>query len=157
MQKITPCLWFDDNAEEAVNFYVSIFPNSKIVSVARYGEAGAEASGRAQGAVMTMTFELDGQEFMALNGGPEFKFSPAISFMVPCKTQEELDELWQKLSDGGQVVQCGWLTDRYGVLADRSHGPRAIDARQGCQESGKSHEGFASNEKDRHRDFEASV
>ncbi len=115
MQKITPCLWFDDQAEEAVKFYVSIFPNSKIETVTRYGPAGAEAAGRPERTVMTILFQLAGQEFMALNGGPVFTFSPAISFMVDCKTQEEVDTLWEKLSEGGQVQQCGWLQDRYGV------------------------------------------
>ena len=115
MQKITPFLWFDDQAEEAVKFYVSIFNNSKIGSIARYGEAGAEAAGRPQGTVMTITFQLDGQEFMALNGGPVFTFSPAISFVVNCQTQEEVDELWEKLSAGGEIHECGWLKDRYGV------------------------------------------
>jgi predicted 3-demethylubiquinone-9 3-methyltransferase (glyoxalase superfamily) len=115
MQKIAPCLWFDNQAEEAVNFYVSIFRNSKIMNVARYGEAGAEVSGRPEGTVMTVTFHLEGQEFMALNGGPVFTFSPAISFLVNCGTQEEVDRLWEKLSDGGAVEQCGWLKDKYGV------------------------------------------
>ena len=115
MQKITPCLWFDDKAEEAVNFYVSIFKNSKIGSITRYGEEGAEVSGRPKGTVMTVTFQLDGQEFIALNGGPEFTFSPAISFFVNCKTQEEVDELWKKLSEGGKKEVCGWLKDKYGV------------------------------------------
>ncbi|MCI0338207.1 MAG: VOC family protein [Acidobacteria bacterium] len=115
MQKITPFLWFNDQAEEAVNFYISIFKNSKIVNLARYDEAGAKAAGRPKGMVMTMTFQLDGQEFMALNGGPMFTFSPAISFLVNCRTQEELDELWEKLSEGGEIQQCGWLTDKYGV------------------------------------------
>jgi len=115
MQKITPFLWFDDQAEDAVNFYISIFKNSKIVSVARYGEEGAKVSGRLQGTVMTVTFQLDGQEFIALNGGPHFTFSPAISFFVSCETQEELDELWDKLSEGGEIEQCGWLKDKYGV------------------------------------------
>jgi predicted 3-demethylubiquinone-9 3-methyltransferase (glyoxalase superfamily) len=115
MQKITPCLWFDDKAEEAVNFYTSIFKNSKIKSITRYGEAGAEVSGRPKGTVMTVTFQLGGQEFMALNGGPHFTFSPAISFIVNCKTQEELDELWEKLSEGGEIEECGWLKDKYGV------------------------------------------
>jgi len=115
MQKISPCLWFDDNAEEAVSFYTSIFKNSRIKSIARYGEAGAEVSGRPKGTVMTVTFELEGQEFMGLNGGPVFKFSPAISLMVYCKAQEEVDELWEKLSNGGEKGQCGWLTDKYGV------------------------------------------
>ncbi len=115
MQKITPCLWFDDQAEEAVNFYASIFNNSKIGTITRYGEAGAEASGRPKGSVMTIIFQLEGQEFMALNGGPVFTFSPAISLMVNCETQEEVDELWEKLSEGGAIQQCGWLQDKYGV------------------------------------------
>ena len=117
MQKIVPCLWFDSQAEEAVNFYASIFKNSKIGSVARYGEAGAKASGRPKGTVMTITFQLEGQEFLALNGGPIFKFTEAISFIVNCKTQKELDRLWKKLSEGGdeKAQQCGWLKDKYGV------------------------------------------
>lgn len=117
MQKITPCLWFDNQAEEAVNFYVSIFKNSRIVKVAKYGEAGAEASGRPKGTVMTIVFLLEGQEFMALNGGPEFTFSPAISLLVNCETQEEVDALWEKLAEGGdeKAQQCGWLQDKYGV------------------------------------------
>ena len=115
MQKITPCLWFDDNAEEAVNFYTSLFKNSKIASIARYGEEGSVAAGRPKGSVMTIIFQLDGQEFMALNGGPHFKFTPAISLMVNCKTQAEVDEYWNKLSEGGATQQCGWLTDKYGV------------------------------------------
>jgi predicted 3-demethylubiquinone-9 3-methyltransferase (glyoxalase superfamily) len=115
MQKITPCLWFDNQAEEAVNFYVSIFKNSKIVSIARYGEAGAEVSGRPKGTVMTALFQLDGQEFMALNGGPQFKFSEAISFIVNCRAQKEIDEFWKKLSEGGEEGPCGWLKDKYGM------------------------------------------
>jgi predicted 3-demethylubiquinone-9 3-methyltransferase (glyoxalase superfamily) len=115
MQKITPHLWLDNRAEKAVNFYTSIFKNSKIKSVTRYGEAGAEVSGRTKGAVMTVTFELEGQEFIALNGGPHFTFSPAISFIVNCETQEEVDELWEKLSEGGEKEQCGWLKDKFGV------------------------------------------
>ena len=115
MQKITPFLWFDDKAEEAANFYTSIFRNSKIGSVNRYGEEGAKASGRPMGTVMTVTFQLEGQEFVALNGGPHFTFSPAISFVVNCKTQEEVDEMWEKLSEGGEELRCGWLKDRYGV------------------------------------------
>ncbi len=115
MQKITPHLWFDNQAEGAVNFYTSIFKNSKIKSVTRYGEAGAEVSGRPKGAVMTVTFELEGQEFIALNGGPHFIFSPAISFIVNCETQEEVDELWEQLSEGGEKEQCGWLKDKFGV------------------------------------------
>ncbi len=115
MQKITPCLWFDDQAEEAAKFYVSVFNNSKMGTIARYGEAGAEATGRPLGSVMTVTFQLEGQDFMALNGGPVFMFSPAISLMVDCKAQEEVDELWEKLTEGGTIQQCGWLQDKYGV------------------------------------------
>lgn len=115
MQKITPCLWFDSNAEEAVNFYTSIFKESKIVNIARYGEAGAKAAGRPKGTVMTIIFQLGGQGFMALNGGPVFKFTEAISFIVNCETQEEVDEFWEKLSEGGEEGPCGWLKDRYGV------------------------------------------
>src|SRR5437764_10305231 len=110
-QKITPFLWFDTNAEEAMHFYTSIFKNSEIVSVSRYGEG---SPGQA-GTVMTATFILDGQPFMALNGGPHFKFTEAISFFVNCETQEEVDELWEKLTDGGEEGQCGWLKDKYGV------------------------------------------
>jgi predicted 3-demethylubiquinone-9 3-methyltransferase (glyoxalase superfamily) len=115
MQKITPCLWFNDNAEEAVNFYLSIFKNSKILNIARYGEEGAKTSGRPKGTIMTVTFQLEGQEFMALNGGPIFTFSPAISLMVNCRSQVEVDTLWEKLSEGGEKGQCGWLKDKYGV------------------------------------------
>ncbi|MBI5650049.1 MAG: VOC family protein [Chloroflexi bacterium] len=116
MQKIMSCLWFDDQAEAAVNFYVALFKNSKITNVARYDEAGAKASGRPVGTVMTMTFQLDGQEFMALNGGPIFKFTEAISFVVNCETQEEVDRLWNALTaHGGQEVQCGWLKDKFGL------------------------------------------
>ena len=111
MQKITPFLWFDDKAEEAMNFYVSVFKNSRVVSSTRYGEAGPGAAGT----VMTASFVLDGQEFVALNGGPQFTFSPAISFVVNCTSQAEVDELWTKLSAGGKEVQCGWLEDRYGL------------------------------------------
>jgi predicted 3-demethylubiquinone-9 3-methyltransferase (glyoxalase superfamily) len=115
MQKINPCLWFDDKAEDAAKFYVSIFKNSKLGNITRYGEAGAEVSGRPTGSVMTVTFEIEGQEFVALNGGPHFKFSEAISFMVKCETQKEIDEMWEKLSQGGKEGQCGWLTDKYGL------------------------------------------
>src|SRR6266496_1141524 len=112
---ITPFLWFDDKAEEAVTFYTSIFKNSKIGKIARYGDAGAQVSGRPKGTVMTVAFQLDGQEFVALNGRPQFKFTEAISFVVNCQTQEEVDEHWEKLSAGGQEVQCGWLKDKYGL------------------------------------------
>ncbi|BFU94748.1 MAG: putative 3-demethylubiquinone-9 3-O-methyltransferase [Nitrospira sp.] len=115
MQKIMPCLWFDDQAEEAMNFYQSIFKHSRVGSIVRYGEAGAKLSGRPKGSVMTATFELEGQEFMALNGGPLFKFSEAISLIVNCETQQEIDEYWEKLSAGGEQGVCGWLKDRYGL------------------------------------------
>jgi len=115
MQKITPCLWFDAKAEEAVKFHASIFKNSKVGRIARYGEAGAKVSRRPKGSVMTATFEIAGQEFMALNGGPHFKFSEAISFIVNCETQKEIDEFWEKLSDGGEKGVCGWLKDKYGL------------------------------------------
>jgi predicted 3-demethylubiquinone-9 3-methyltransferase (glyoxalase superfamily) len=115
MQKITPCLWFDSQAEEAAKFYVSIFKNSRIGNMTRYGEAGAEVSGRPKGSVMTVTFEIEGQEFVALNGGPHFTFSEAISLMVKCETQKEIDEMWEKLSQGGEKGQCGWLKDKYGL------------------------------------------
>jgi len=111
MQTITPFLWFNDQAEEAMNFYVSIFKNSKTVSVSRYGDAGPGP----KGSVMVAKFQLDGQDFMALNGGPTFTFSPAVSFVVNCKTQEEVDEYWEKLSAGGATNQCGWLTDKFGL------------------------------------------
>jgi predicted 3-demethylubiquinone-9 3-methyltransferase (glyoxalase superfamily) len=115
MQKITPFLWFDDNAEEAVKFYTSIIKNSKIGKIARYDEAGEKAAGRPAGSVMTVEFQLEGQEFVALNGGPHFKFTEAISFVVNCETQEEVDYYWEKLSHGGKEVQCGWLKDKYGL------------------------------------------
>jgi len=111
MQKITPFLWFDNQAEEAMNFYVSIFKNSKIVSVSRYGDAGPGP----KGTVMTATFQLDGQEFIALNGGPHFKFTEAISLLVKCQTQVEADDFWERLSQGGQKSQCGWLKDKFGL------------------------------------------
>lgn len=111
MQKITPFLWFDGEAEEAMKFYTSIFKNSKIGSVTRYGDAGPGP----KGTVMSATFELEGQKFMALNGGPLFKFTEAISFFVNCETQQEVDELWEKLSAGGEKSRCGWLKDKYGL------------------------------------------
>jgi len=111
MQTITPFLWFDGKAEEAMNFYASIFKNSKIGSVTRYGEEGHGPKGK----VMTATFQLNGQEFIALNGGPQFAFSPAISFLVNCETQQEVDELWEKLSEGGEKQRCGWLKDKFGL------------------------------------------
>jgi predicted 3-demethylubiquinone-9 3-methyltransferase (glyoxalase superfamily) len=115
IQKITPHLWFDDNAEDAAKFYTSIFKNSRIIDIAHYGESAAEVSGRPEGTVMTVTFELEGQIFRALNGGPVFKFSPAISFFVTCETQEEVDDLWESLSKDGEEEQCGWLKDKFGV------------------------------------------
>lgn len=111
MQKISPCLWFDGKAEEAMNFYTSVFRNSKVGNVMYYGDAGPGK----KGTVLSATFELDGQEFIALNGGPMFKFSPAISLFVKCRTQEEVDEYWTKLLEGGAPQQCGWLTDKFGV------------------------------------------
>ena len=111
MQKITPFLWFDDNAEEAANFYVSVFKNSKILNVARYSDAGPGP----KGSVMTVEFELDGLEFVALNAGPRFKFTEAISFVVNCETQEEVDYYWERLSDGGEKSRCGWLKDKFGL------------------------------------------
>ena len=115
MPRITPFLWFDDNAEEAVQFYTSIFKNSKMGKVARYDENAANASGRPKGSVMTAEFQLEGQPFVALNGGPIFKFTEAISFVVNCETQQEIDYFWEKLSAGGQEVQCGWLKDNFGL------------------------------------------
>lgn len=116
MQKITPFLWFDNNAEEAVNFYVSLFKNSKVGKVTRYNEASSKAAGRPEGSVMTMEFQLEGQSFTAINGGPHFKFTEAISFVVDCETQEEVDYFWNKLTaDGGQESQCAWLKDKYGL------------------------------------------
>jgi predicted 3-demethylubiquinone-9 3-methyltransferase (glyoxalase superfamily) len=111
MQKITPFLWFNGKAEEAINFYVSVFRNSRVLGVTRYGDAGPGP----KGTVMTANFQLNGQEFVALNGGPQFTFSPAISFVAHCETQQEVDEMWGKLSEGGREDQCGWVTDKYGV------------------------------------------
>lgn len=111
MQKITPFLWYDGTAEEAANLYVSIFKNSRIVTVRRYGDAGPGPSG----SVMAMDFQIEGQDFVALNGGPQFTFTPAISFIVNCERQEEVDDLWAKLSAGGHIDSCGWLCDKYGV------------------------------------------
>jgi predicted 3-demethylubiquinone-9 3-methyltransferase (glyoxalase superfamily) len=111
MQKITPFLWFDDQAEEAMNFYASTFKNSKVGGVTRYGDAGPGP----KGSVMTASFELEGQQFTALNGGPRFKFTEAVSFVVSCETQDEVDELWERLSEGGQTQQCGWLKDKFGL------------------------------------------
>ena len=117
LRGIVPCLWFDSQAEEAARFYTGVFPNSKIGPVTRYGEAGREIHGRKPGSVMTVSFELDGREFTALNGGPLFKFNEAISFQVMCETQADVDYFWDKLSAGGdpKAQQCGWLKDRFGV------------------------------------------
>lgn len=117
IQRITPCLWFDDQAEEAAEFYTAVFPNSRIVRSARYGEAGRDVHGKPAGTVMVVAFELDGQAFTALNGGPVFKFNEAISLQVNCDTQAEVDYYWERLSQGGdeKAQQCGWLKDRYGV------------------------------------------
>jgi predicted 3-demethylubiquinone-9 3-methyltransferase (glyoxalase superfamily) len=116
-QKITPCLWFDDQADEAANFYTAIFKNSRIVTITRYGEAGYEIHRKPAGSVLTVAFELDGQSFTALNGGPLFKFNEAVSFQVNCESQDEVDYYWDKLSAGGdkRAQQCGWLKDKYGV------------------------------------------
>jgi predicted 3-demethylubiquinone-9 3-methyltransferase (glyoxalase superfamily) len=111
MQGITPFLWFDAQAEEAARFYVSVFKNSKILGISRYGEAGPGAAG----SVMTVDFELDGEMFVALNGGPQYSFTPAVSFVVNCETQAEVDHYWARLSEGGKEIQCGWLTDKYGL------------------------------------------
>ncbi|ULL16343.1 VOC family protein [Paenibacillus sp. H1-7] len=132
MQKITPFLWFDGNAEEAMNFYTSIFKNSSIVSIHRAG---------GDGAVITGTFQLNGQQFMALNGGPHFTFSPAISFFVDCETQEEVDELWEKLSAGGEQERCGWVKDKFGVswqvipsiLGELLYGPDPVKSGRAMQ------------------------
>jgi predicted 3-demethylubiquinone-9 3-methyltransferase (glyoxalase superfamily) len=115
MPKITPFLWFDNNAEEAVKFYTSVFKKSKVLTVTRYGDAAANASGRPKGSVMTIAFELDGQKFVALNGGPYFKFTEAVSFVVNCKNQAAIDKFWKKLSAGGKEGQCGWLKDKFGL------------------------------------------
>jgi len=115
MQKIVPFLWFDNQAEEAVNFYTTIFKDTKIGEITRYDEASAKVSGKPAGSIMTINFQIEGQDFIALNGGPAFTFSQAISFLVNCETQEEIDRLWERLSEGGEIQQCGWLRDKYGV------------------------------------------
>lgn len=117
VRRITPCLWFDDQAEEAANYYVSIFENSRVLKVSRYTEAGYEVHARPAGSVLTVSFELDGRRFTALNGGPVFQFNEAISFQIGCDTQQEVDYYWDRLSQGGdkKVQQCGWLKDKYGV------------------------------------------
>lgn len=115
MQKITPCLWFDNQAEEAAKFYTSIFKNSKIGKTARYDEESSKASGQPVGSVLTVEFQLEGQDFIALNGGPAFKFTEAISFVIDCADQEEVDYFWEKLTEGGEESVCGWLKDKYGL------------------------------------------
>ena len=115
MQKITPFLWFNDNAEEAVNFYTSIFKDSKIISSAKYDEEASKASGMPEGTIMTILFQLNGQDFVALNGGPVFKFTEAVSFSIDCANQKEVDYFWDKLSEGGEKGQCGWLKDKFGL------------------------------------------
>jgi predicted 3-demethylubiquinone-9 3-methyltransferase (glyoxalase superfamily) len=115
MQKISPFLWFDDQAEEAANFYTSVFKNSKLGYISRYDEAGSKVAGRPVGSAMTVSFQLEGQDFTALNGGPLYKFSEAISFSVACEDQAEIDYFWEKLSEGGEESQCGWLKDKYGL------------------------------------------
>ena len=115
LSKITPCLWFDSEAEEAARFYVAIFENARIGRISRYGEEDFEFHGRPEGSVMTVEFEIAGQAFTALNGGPHFKFNEAISFQIPCETQEEIDHYWERLSAGGEIQQCGWLKDKFGV------------------------------------------
>lgn len=113
--KIIPNLWYENQAEEAANFYVSLFKNSKIKKVSYYSESGAQISGQPKGSVLTVNFEIEGQEFIALNGGPVFQFTPAVSFLVQCENQEEIDRLWNKLTEGGEEQPCGWLKDRFGV------------------------------------------
>lgn len=142
-QRIAPCLWFDDQAEAAVRFYSAIFRNSRVLKIARYGKAGYEFHKKPEGSVMTIAFELDGQEFTALNGGPVFRFNEAISLQVFCETQEEIDYYWTKLSDGGDETaqQCGWLKDRFGVswqvvptiLADLVSDPASAKAQRAMQ------------------------
>lgn len=132
MQKITPCLWFDTEGEEAARFYTAVFPNSRILEIARYGSAGP----REEGTVMTVTFELDGQTFVALNGGPEFTFNEAVSFQVSCEDQEEVDAYWKSLSEGGEEGPCGWLEDRFGVSWQIV--PTALPALLGDPDVGKS-------------------
>lgn len=142
-QKISPCLWFDDQAEEAARFYTDIFRNSKIVKITRYGKAGHEIHGRTPGSVMTVEFELDGQSFTALNGGPQFKFNEAISFQVNCETQQEVDYFWDKLSAGGDKAaqQCGWLKDKFG--ASWQVVPTVMQELMGDPENAKSQRAFA--------------
>jgi predicted 3-demethylubiquinone-9 3-methyltransferase (glyoxalase superfamily) len=152
-QKIAPCLWFDDQAEEAANFYTGIFKNSRITKISHYGKEGHEIHGRPAGSVLTVAFELDGQAFTALNGGPVFKFNEAISLQIYCDTQEEIDHYWNKLSAGGdaKAQQCGWLKDKYGgVMAGHARRSDRDADRPGCGQVRTSHESHASNEEARH-------
>ena len=155
MQKITPCLWFDSNAEEAVNFYASIFKNSKIGSITRYGKEGYEIHGRDAGSVLTVEFEIAGQTFIALNGGPIFKFNEAISFIVNCDTQEEVDYYWEKLTEGGdpKAQQCGWLKDKFGLSWQIV--PKGLVELVGDPNSGKSQRAFAAMLQMKKLDIEA--
>src|SRR5947207_10398098 len=159
MQKITPLLWFDDQAEEAVNFYTALFKNSKIGRIFRYNEEAAEKTGRPVGSVLTIEFEVEGQKFVALNGGPLFKFNESISFVVNYETQQEVDYFWEKLTaDGGEESQCGWLKDKFGVswqvvptvLIEMLHDKDSEKVRT-------SHGSDASNEEDRHREIEGCL
>lgn len=136
LQRIAPCLWFDTQAEEAADFYTSIFPNSRIVRTLRYGEAGHEIHGKPAGSVLTVVFELDGQRFTALNGGPQFTFNEAVSLEIGCATQEEVDYYWEKLTDGGEESACGWLKDRFGLSWQVN--PTGLDALLGDQDPQKS-------------------
>ena len=160
VQTITPCLWFDTQAEQAAAFYTGIFANSKVTKVTRYGEAGTQIHGRPAGTVMVVAFELDGQTFTALNGGPIFKFNEAISFQVNCDTQEQVDYYWEKLSAGGdkRAQQCGWLKDKFGAswqIVPRR--PRRDGERPRSGKSRARHDGDASNEEARHRRAETSL
>jgi predicted 3-demethylubiquinone-9 3-methyltransferase (glyoxalase superfamily) len=154
MQKITTILWFNDQAEEAMKFYVAIFKNSRVVDVSRFGEGALGQAGK----VMTATFELEGQQFIALNGGPEFRFTEAISLLVNCETQQEIDELWRKLTAGGEEGQCGWLKDKYGLSWQfRTQGDWRATRRQGSTEGPACDAGDACDEEDRYCGAEARV
>ena len=148
MQKIMPCLWFDDRIEEAVNFYTSVFPDAKVESMSRYGDAGPMPKGK----VMVAIFTLAGQQFMALNGGPQFKFTEAVSFFVKCADQKEVDYYWNKLtSGGGAESQCGWLKDKFGLSWQIVRCPPPLPQRQGRGEGKPRHAGHAEDAEDRHR------
>ena len=159
MQKITPFLWFDDQAEEAVNFYTALFKNSKIGRIFRYTEEAAEKTGRPVGSVLTIEFEIEGQKFVALNGGPLFKFNESVSFVINCETQEEVDYFWEKLTaDGGEESACGWLRGQIWSFV-ASH-PNCVDrhvARQGSRKSGTSDASDASNAEDRNSKIEGCL